>query len=130
MLRLEGIEKLLMSPSKQYSAEKLIDILGNLSPDFDLDRLSAQLSLFPSVNSEIETTQQLLLFFQSLMPETSKKMLDEIGRLINILVVVPATSTTGARSFSALRRIFTYLRTTMTQMRLFHLTLLNIRTNP
>ena len=41
--------------------------------------------------------------------------------VMKLLLVMPATNATSERSFSALRRIKTYLRTTMTQQRLNHL---------
>ena len=43
-----------------------------------------------------------------------------------LILVAPATNATSQRSFSALRRLKTYFRTTMTQPRLNHLMLLHI----
>ena len=40
---------------------------------------------------------------------------------MKLLLVMPATNATSERSFSALRRVKTYLRTTMTQQCLNHL---------
>ena len=45
---------------------------------------------------------------------------------MKILLVMPATNASSERSFSGLRRIKTYLRTTMTQKRLNDLMVLNI----
>ena len=45
---------------------------------------------------------------------------------MKILLVMPATSDSSEHSFSGLRRIETYLRTTMTQKRLNDLMVLNI----
>ena len=44
---------------------------------------------------------------------------------MKLLLVMPATNATSERSFSALRRVKTYLRTQMTQQRLNHLMVLN-----
>ena len=41
-----------------------------------------------------------------------------LTRLVGLLLVVPSTSCEGERTFSALRRLKTYLRSTMTQERL------------
>ena len=42
----------------------------------------------------------------------------EIVALVTILLVIPATNATSERTFSALRRVKTYLRSTMTQTRM------------
>ena len=46
--------------------------------------------------------------------------------MMKLLLVLPATNATSKRSFSALRRVKTYLRTTMTQQRLNNLMVLHI----
>ncbi|KAI0207300.1 hypothetical protein LSAT2_008046, partial [Lamellibrachia satsuma] len=43
-----------------------------------------------------------------------------------LILVMPATNATSERSFSALRRVKTYSRTTKTQARLNHLMLLYV----
>ena len=50
----------------------------------------------------------------------------QVFTLLRLLFVIPATSATSERSFSALRRVKTYLRTTMTQERLNNLIVLHI----
>ena len=49
--------------------------------------------------------------------------------LLKLLLVMPATNATSECSFSALRRIKIYLRTTMTQMRLNSLMVLHIHSH-
>ena len=49
-----------------------------------------------------------------------------VWRVMKLLLVLPATNATSERSFSALRRVKTYLRTTMTQQRLNNLMVLHI----
>ena len=51
--------------------------------------------------------------------------MSEFVTLVNLIVVTPATNTTSERTFSAFRRLKSYLRTTMTQERLNHLMLLH-----
>ena len=46
--------------------------------------------------------------------------------LLQLLLVVPATSATSEQSFSSLRLLKTFLRTTMSQSRLKHLMLLYV----
>ena len=50
----------------------------------------------------------------------------EIVILVELILVMPATNATSERSFSALRRIKTYLRTTMSQQRLNDLMILYV----
>ena len=52
-------------------------------------------------------------------------MFNQFEILTRLLLVVPASSAEDERSFSALRRLKTWLRSTMLQARLNHLALLN-----
>ena len=52
-------------------------------------------------------------------------MLNEVHRLLHIYYTIPLTSATSERTFSGLRRLKTYLRSTMTQKRLNHLHILH-----
>ena len=56
----------------------------------------------------------------------SKQILQQVDRLLRIYLTVPMASATAERSFSALRRLKNYLRTTMTQKRLNHLIVMHI----
>ena len=60
----------------------------------------------------------------SLSP-AQRSLLNVVILAFHILLVMPATNATSERSFSALRRIKSYLRSTMTQRRLNHLMLLH-----
>ena len=46
--------------------------------------------------------------------------------LMKLLLVMPATNASSERSFSALRRIKTYLRSTMAQLRLNNLMVIHV----
>ena len=48
-----------------------------------------------------------------------------LSKLFQLLLILPATNATSERSFSALRRIKSYLRCTMSQARLNHLMILH-----
>jgi len=49
------------------------------------------------------------------MPASQKELLNEVVKLAKLILVMPATNSTSERSFSALRRFKTYLRSTMIQ---------------
>ena len=52
--------------------------------------------------------------------------MSEVITLLKLILVAPATNATSERSFSALRRLKTYLRSTMSQERLNHCAVLHI----
>ena len=54
------------------------------------------------------------------------ELISEVSKLVRLLLVMPATNAGSERSFSALRRIKTYLRSTMSQQRMNNLMLLHI----
>jgi len=56
----------------------------------------------------------------------SAYMFPNIECLLKILCIIPVTTATSERSFSSLKRIKTYLRSTMNQSRLNGLAMLNI----
>ena len=51
-------------------------------------------------------------------------LIDVVCKVFQLLLVIPATNATSERSFSALRRVKSYLRSTIHQARLNHLMLL------
>ena len=52
-------------------------------------------------------------------------LISSVWRLYQLLLVLPATNATSERTFSALRRVKSYLRRTMAQARLNHLIVLH-----
>ena len=55
-----------------------------------------------------------------------KQLLSEVCTILKLILVMPATNASSERSFSALRRVKSYLRSTMRQDRLNHLMVLHI----
>ena len=53
-------------------------------------------------------------------------LLNEVVTLMKLLLVMPATNATSERSFSAMQRVKSYLRSTMGQERLNHLMTLHV----
>ena len=66
----------------------------------------------------IDCFKEKLTPYQTLFPQISK--------LFRLLLIMPATSATSERSFSSLRHIETYLRTSMKQERLNHLMMIYV----
>lgn len=55
-----------------------------------------------------------------------RDLLHQACRVLQLVLVMPATNATSERSFSALRRVKGYLRSTMTQQRLNNLMVLHV----
>lgn len=73
---------------------------------------------------EITNLHTLCEIFNNL--SFSKKLLSEVYKLLRILLTVPVTTATAERTFSVLRRLKTFLGSTMGQARLNHVLLLHI----
>ena len=55
-----------------------------------------------------------------------KSMFSEVNKLLHLYLTLPMMSATAERTFSALRRLNTYLRATMSQQRLNNLMVLHV----
>ena len=79
----------------------------------------------------IETAGQAITFrdihkhFQSL-PQSQVSLVSQVSRVVQFVLLMPATNAVSERSASAMRRIKTYLRTTTTQSRLNNIMVLHI----
>ena len=67
----------------------------------------------------------VIKFFKDLSP-ARQEYLSELCIVLKLLLVMPASNATSERSFSALRRVKSYLRATMAQSRLNHLMVLHV----
>ena len=64
-------------------------------------------------------------YFHSLSG-AQRALLSQVSTVLELILVMPATNATSERSFSALRRVKTYLRNTMSQQRMNNLMLLHV----
>ncbi|XP_031727537.1 zinc finger MYM-type protein 1-like [Anarrhichthys ocellatus] len=89
-----------------------------IEPYFEIDReiLKTQLPMFRS-KCPVSTTREAVEVLRA-MPREVRGLFDEVEKLIRILIVVPVSSAEAERSFSALKRLKTWLRSTMSQQRL------------
>lgn len=56
----------------------------------------------------------------------SKRLFSEVFKLLRIVLTVPVTTATAERTFSVLRRLKTFLRSSMGQPKLNHVLLLHV----
>lgn len=111
--------------------EDLDFILDFYKDDLDKTSFSSQLETFTSCArnnlcdpSTVSVSDLVKSVWQ--MSPTSRCLFSEIMTLLRLVLVMPATNATSERTFSSLRRVKTYLRSTMTQERLNHLLILHI----
>ena len=123
------VEQLLLKAAAgdDFSAElrNVCQFFGN---DFDENELEADLltlhQLYKSCTDEVPSLQSVKAAISSLSA-AEQKLISSACRLFQLLLILPASNSTSERSFSALRRIKTFLRSTMTQGRLNHLMILH-----
>ena len=110
------IENILLSATKGELAscdDMIRDVVAHFNGDLEQNNLMRELVLLKNVITGCEITY-----------DTLRAKVSEYQCVF--LFVIPATSATSERSFSALRPVKSYLRTTMTQERLNNLMILHI----
>ena len=99
--------------------------------DIDIQKLSLQLQLLPDAiktsTPKIKEVTRIQTICDVLNDQPGvKNLLTEVHKLLRIYHTIPVTTASAERSFSALERIKTYLRNSMTQQRLNHCMLLHV----
>ena len=101
--------------------------------DIDINKLKIQLSLLPDVlktsNEEHKMGIKKVTKVKTICEmfnvcKFPKTMLSEVDKVLRLNLTLPLTSASAERCFSGLRRLKSYLRSTMTQKRLNQLMLL------
>ena len=96
-----------------------------------MQKLSLQILLLPDAIKSNTTGIKEVTKVQTICDVLNEqpgvqKLLTEIHKLLKIYYTIPVTTASAERSFSALKRIKTYLRNSMTQQRLNHCMLLHV----
>ena len=126
-----GLEQLLFKACRGECFDEELELVCNFFyDDFEREDLVAELStlhkLYHSTVDDDDPPSVNNIKSALLTLSTSQRMLlNTVCRLFKLLMILPATNATSERSFSALRRIKSYLRSTMTQARLNHLMILH-----
>ncbi|KAL4119183.1 hypothetical protein QTP88_012028 [Uroleucon formosanum] len=105
-----------------YRFDENIDILTAVDACDPNSKTIASQSIL--VKNMFENTPNIVELHKELT--IMKPAFQEINEIITRVLVIPVTSTTAERSFSAMRRIKTYLRSTMTSERLHNYAILSI----
>ena len=95
--------------------------------DFNVAGLKTQLELFSSIDNTVrEGGITAILNWAKSLSRVERSLFSEIIVIIRLLLVMPATNAVSERGFSAMRRIKSFLRSTMSQQRLNHLMILSV----
>lgn len=122
-----SLENLLLKAAKGEDIEvEMKDLQAKYEEDVNISRLDAQLVTYKVLmqGKDFRCFQDVLIALKDLQLH-EKLLINEVIVVAKLIYVNPATSATGERSFSTARRIKTWLRSTMTQDRLNHLSVLN-----
>ena len=102
--------------------------------DLDLDKLPIHLRMIPDVDrthsertgNRIKKVTNVRTVCQLLNECTGAKSLcSELDKLLKVFLTIPVTTATSERTFSVMRRLKTFLRSSMTQKRLNHVLILH-----
>ena len=109
------------------ASSELTSVTSFYGDDISLGRLSAQLT---SLASQLDGKKELNLWdivtYLRGFSSAWRVFFSDVVTLVKILLVNPATNAISEHSFSAMRRLKTYLRSTMGQSRLNAIMLLHV----
>ena len=92
--------------------------------EFNRESLSVQLSMF-RLNYSFSYSAEAAGIIRGL-PVEVRRLFGQVENLVRLLLVVPVSSCEAERSFSVLRRLKTWLRSTMSQNRLNHVAVCHV----
>ena len=108
----------LTSSERQQYERRIASVCKHFGNDLDIRSLTLQLDMLHDLvdGKRVESISGVVEIVKNLSPV--RRLYAELSKLLILLIVIPTTSATAERSFSCLRRIKTYLRSTMNQERL------------
>ena len=128
------LENLLLKAANKVNFDEELQFVTEFyGDDLNIDQLRLHLDIMsqnlPKFNGRY-TLQCVVLYIRDLTP-IQRVLVSQVCTLVSLILVLPATNAnaTSERSFSTLRRIKTFLRSTMTQVRLNNAMLLHIYSN-
>lgn len=115
------METVLTTIEQAQQSEALKAVVAFYGTDFhSQDRLLTQLTCLHSAagsGTPLTDLQSIVAYLKSLST-AQRNYFSEVIKLVKLILVMPATNAHSERSFSALRRLKTWLRTTTSQARL------------
>ena len=124
---LKQVENVLIKSARKEDYHVQLEfLLKHYSDDFNPLLLGTQLELLATAMTSVNkpTLHDVLDYVRSLSPGQRTSM-SQVCVLLTLILVMPATNAVSERSASSLRRIKTYLCSTMSQQRLNNLMILH-----
>ena len=121
------LEDLLLNVCQRREYRDELQYVCDLYQELDVSLLDVQLQSLQGqfVESDEFSIKACISFLQGLSP-SARTYYSEVVKVVQLILVMPATNACSERSFSTMRRIKSYLRSTMRQDRLNHLMTLHI----
>lgn len=126
---------LLKAAHKEDFSHEINEVTSVYKDDLNTSELKTQLEIFGATFDDSPDTSastprpskihDVIKHLKSLSTSQTH-LLEQVYRVCRLLLVLPATNATSERSFSVMRRLKSYLRSTMSQPRLNHVMVLNI----
>lgn len=122
------VEKLIMDAANEASInqECLSAVTKHYGTDINADELKLNLRMLPNIcgSGKISNITTVCESLNAL--GLASKLFSQICKLLKLFLLLPVTSATAERSFSAMRRLRNYLRKTMTTQRLNSCAILHV----
>ena len=123
---------LLKSANGEECIQELSDFKDSVyRQEFTVEKLEKQLGILADVIRvelpEVKKVTSVRSICDASAKHGNTNLLSEVHKLLQLYLTIPITSCTSERSFSALRRLFTYLRSTMTEKWLNNCFLLHVQ---
>lgn len=109
---------------KNFPADLAQSLKANFGENFDMAKLMNELKvLYTKKEFESKKVYEIL---NIILEEDLEEVFSETCKLARLVLTLPSTTASVERSFSVLRRLKTYLRSTMGEERLFNLMLMAV----
>ena len=126
------IEQLLLDSANAIAMTIPESVTSIYRSDLDIQRRSVHLQMLPDAIKQykdpsglpIQKVTSIRTLCNVLNTAIIKQLLSQVHILLQFFLTIPVTTATSERTFSALRRLKTYLRSTMAQDHLNHLLVL------
>ena len=105
------------------------DVIAIYSSDFDENRFQVQLENLQEYCTNFDGNTCICSVTDTLQNLKVQSHVSVVFKLMELILELPATNATSKRSFSLLKLIKSYLRSTMKQSRLIHLMILRTYKN-
>ena len=119
---------LLKAAHKDDFTHEIKAVTSVYKDDLNASELATQLEVFGASFESTDTPSTIHDVIKHLkgLSTSQRRLLEQVCRVCRLLLVLPATNAASERSFSVMRRLKSYLRSTMSQPRLNHAMALNI----